>query len=88
MLQKFESPSNGALDLPELQFDRSGTTENRNHQLQLAAFVVDFLNRTLEILKRTVFDANHFTNFKFDLRPGGQSLAGLDRAQQILDFRI
>ena len=88
MLQKFESPSNGALDLPELQLDRGRTSENRHHELQLATLVVNLLNRSLEILKRTILDAHSFTNFKFHFRPRSSTLSSLHRTKQILNLGI
>src|SRR6056297_1284328 len=56
--------------LLEIQFYRRRSTEDRNRHAQPALVVVDFLDRAVEIVERTVDDPNHFAGLEQHLRLG------------------
>jgi hypothetical protein len=52
------------LNLAEVQFYRSRTTEDRNGNFQAGLLIVHFFNHTVKVSERTVVNANHFARFK------------------------
>src|SRR3569832_1638502 len=59
--------ASGLFDLRELEFHRRRTTEDRDRHANLVLFVVDFLDRAVEVGERAVLDAHIFTRDEFDL---------------------
>src|ERR1700754_84969 len=60
----------GLLHLAELELDRGRTTENEHRDAQAALFVVDFLDHAVEVVERTIGDADHLARLEEDLRTG------------------
>src|SRR6201991_3659651 len=54
----------GLLHLAELELDRGRTTENEYRHAQAALFVVDFLDHAVEVVERTIGDANHLARLE------------------------
>jgi len=57
-----------AFDLPVLEFNRCGATENRNGNTQFAALRIDFFDNPILILERAVGDLDGLTNLEADFR--------------------
>src|SRR5687767_246485 len=66
-LQKRES---SLFDLRELEFDRRGTTEDRDRHADLALLVVHVLDGAVEVGERAVLDAHVLADHEFDLVAG------------------
>src|SRR5690606_31847810 len=61
-------PLLGLLRLAELEFDRRRTPENQHRHPQAALLVVDFLDPAVEVVERTIHDADHLAGLEQHLR--------------------
>src|SRR5690606_11060396 len=57
----------GLLDLPELELDRGGATEDQHRHAQAALLVVDLFDDAIEVVERTIDHANHLARLEQDL---------------------
>src|SRR5581483_8349103 len=55
--------------LAELEFDRRGAAEDRDHDLERLAIFVDLVDHTVEVGERPVSDAHLLVLLELDLEP-------------------
>src|SRR5690606_5979054 len=65
-----DSLPSGLLDLGKFQLDRGRTTEDEHCNTQAALLVIDFLDHAVEVVERTVDNADHLAGLEQDLRTG------------------
>src|SRR6185437_8426323 len=64
----YECRSDGLFDLTKLKLDRGGATEDQHRDAQTALLVIDLFDDTIEVVERTLGDANHLARLEQHLR--------------------